>query len=61
MVSRAAELGQPQVRSPAGSGSRLTASVAQRPILRILPSVKHPKVTPDTKYPTVWKVLFQLI
>ena len=47
MVSRAAELGQPQALKCGlwlpGSGSRLTAPAAQWP-LRILPSVPHPKV-----------------
>ena len=58
MVSRLPELGQPQVRSPAVTALRPGRRI--QPI-RIPPSAKHPKVTFDTKYPIVWKVLLQLI
>ena len=57
MVSRLPELGQPQV---------LAVTLTQRPgrtiqPIRIPPSAKHPKVTFDTKYPIVWKIISQLI
>ena len=59
MVSRLPELGQPQVRSPAVTPPQWPGRRIQP--IRIPPSTKHPKVTFDTKYPIVWKVLLQLI
>ena len=58
MVSRLPELGQPQVRSPAVP---LPQARAQDTTNTHSTVIKHPKVTLDTKYPIVWKVLLQLI